>query len=230
MFFGRTDAEAEAPVLWSFDAKNWRFRKDPVAGKDWRQEKRATDDELVKKHHQLSGFQFAQTLRDSEGQRKRACCGPWGLRVRHDWATEQWQQQILKKDLHTCNQIQPHSLINYCDICMPGSTASVEKNWSLSHKFYMCVCVCVYYIYDLAIALLWRLIVYSHKYLCVNVWTACKLSHIWLCNPKDCSPQDSSVHGIFEARILEWVTISPSRVSSQPRDQTHVSWTGRQAL
>ena len=39
-----------------------------------------------------------------------------------------------------------------------------------------------------------------------------------LCDPMDCSPQDSSVHGIFQARILEWVAISSSRVSSQPRD------------
>ena len=44
-----------------------------------------------------------------------------------------------------------------------------------------------------------------------------------LCNPRDCSPPGSSVHGIFQARILEWVTISYSRGSAQPRDQTQVS-------
>ena len=44
-----------------------------------------------------------------------------------------------------------------------------------------------------------------------------------LCNPTDCSPPDSSVHGILQARILEWVTMLSSRGSSQPRDQTHVS-------
>ena len=44
-----------------------------------------------------------------------------------------------------------------------------------------------------------------------------------LCNPVDCSPQGSSVHGILQARILEWVAISFSRGSSQPRDQTWVS-------
>ena len=42
--------------------------------------------------------------------------------------------------------------------------------------------------------------------------------------PQDCSPPGSSVHGIFQARILEWVPVSYSRGSSQPRDQTHVSW------
>ena len=44
-----------------------------------------------------------------------------------------------------------------------------------------------------------------------------------LCNPMDCSLPDSSVHGIFQARVLEWIAISSSRGSSQPRDQTQVS-------
>ena len=45
-----------------------------------------------------------------------------------------------------------------------------------------------------------------------------------LCDPMDCSLPGSSVHGIFKARVLEWVAISFSRGSSQPRDQTQVSW------
>ena len=48
--------------------------------------------------------------------------------------------------------------------------------------------------------------------------------------PDTCSLPDSSVRGIFQARILEWAAISFSRGSSQPRDQTHVSCTGRQIL
>ena len=44
-----------------------------------------------------------------------------------------------------------------------------------------------------------------------------------LCDPMDCSIPDSSVHGIFQARVLEWIAISFSRGSSRPRDQTHVS-------
>ena len=44
-----------------------------------------------------------------------------------------------------------------------------------------------------------------------------------LCNPKECSPPGSSIHGILQARVLEWVAISFSRGSSQPRDQTQVS-------
>ena len=59
IFTGRTDAEAEAPILWPPDAKNWLIGKDPDAGKDWRQEKRwTTEDELVGWHHQLDGHEF----------------------------------------------------------------------------------------------------------------------------------------------------------------------------
>ena len=59
IFIGRTDAEAEAPILWPPDAKNWLFGKEPDAGKDWRQkEKRATEDEMVGWHHRLDGNEF----------------------------------------------------------------------------------------------------------------------------------------------------------------------------
>ena len=49
IFIGRTDAEAEIPILWPPDAKNWLICKDPDAGKDWRQEEKGvTEDEMVK--------------------------------------------------------------------------------------------------------------------------------------------------------------------------------------
>ena len=55
-------------------------------------------------------------------------------------------------------------------------------------------------------------------------------SCLTLCDPVDCSLPDSSVHGILQARILEWVAISSSKGSSQPRDRTHVSCIGRRIL
>ena len=59
MFIGRTDAEAETPILWPPDAKNWLTGKDPDAGKDWRlEEKGTTEDEMVGWHHQLNGHKF----------------------------------------------------------------------------------------------------------------------------------------------------------------------------
>ena len=59
IFIGRTDVEAETPILWPSDAKNWLIRKDPDAGKDWRQEEeRMIEDEMVGWHHQLNGHEF----------------------------------------------------------------------------------------------------------------------------------------------------------------------------
>ena len=58
IFIERTDAEAEAPILWPPDGKNWLIGIDPDAGKDWRQEKGTTEDEMVGWHHQLDGHEF----------------------------------------------------------------------------------------------------------------------------------------------------------------------------
>ena len=58
IFFGRTDAEAETPILWPPDVKNWLIWKDPDAGNDWRWEKGMTEDEMVGWHHQLNGHEF----------------------------------------------------------------------------------------------------------------------------------------------------------------------------
>ena len=68
IFIGRTDAGAETPILWSPDAKSWPIRKDPDAGKDWRQEEKGmTEDEMVGWHHQLDGHEFEQAPGDGEG-------------------------------------------------------------------------------------------------------------------------------------------------------------------
>ena len=59
IFIGRTDAEAEMPILWPPDAKNWLIWKDPDAGKDWRREKKGmTEDEMVGWHHWFNGHEF----------------------------------------------------------------------------------------------------------------------------------------------------------------------------
>ena len=59
IFIGRTDVEAETPILWSPDAKSWLIGKDPDAGEDWRwEEKGTTEDEMVGWHHQLKGHEF----------------------------------------------------------------------------------------------------------------------------------------------------------------------------
>ena len=79
ILIGRTDAEA--PMLWPPDVKSWLIRKDPDAGKDWRQEEKGTtEDEMVGWHHQLNGHEFELTLGDGEGQGTLACCNPWGCK------------------------------------------------------------------------------------------------------------------------------------------------------
>ena len=79
IFIGRTDVEAETPILWPPDAKNWHIWKDPDAGKEWRrEEKGTTEDEMVGWHHQLDGHEFEQVLGVGDGQGSLACCGPWG--------------------------------------------------------------------------------------------------------------------------------------------------------
>ena len=68
IFIGRTDAEAETPILWPPDGKNWLTGKDPDDGKDWRQEEKGmTEDEMVGWNHQLNELsEFEQTLGDGE--------------------------------------------------------------------------------------------------------------------------------------------------------------------
>ena len=69
MFIGKTNAKAEASVLWPPDAKSWIIRKDPDAGKYWGQEEKgATENEMVEWHYQLKGYEFEETLGDNEGQ------------------------------------------------------------------------------------------------------------------------------------------------------------------
>ena len=79
IFTGRTEAEAEAPILWPPDVKSWFTGKDSDTGKDWRQEEKGTTEgEIVGWHHRLNGHEFEQTPGDSEGQGSLACCSPWG--------------------------------------------------------------------------------------------------------------------------------------------------------
>ena len=78
IFIGRTDAEAETPILWPPDMKNWLIGKDPDAGKDWKQEeKRTTEDEMIGWHHRLDGHESEQApgVGDGQGSRHAAVHG-----------------------------------------------------------------------------------------------------------------------------------------------------------
>ena len=88
IFIRKTDAEAEAPVLWPPDAKSPLIGKDPDAGKDWRQEKKGmSEDKMVGQHYQLNAHEFEQAL-GVDGQRSPVFYSPWGCRVRRFWTTK----------------------------------------------------------------------------------------------------------------------------------------------
>ena len=85
IFIGRTDAKLEAPILWPPDAKSQLIGKEPVVGKDWRQEEKGiTEDEMAGWHHRLNEHEFEQTLVDSGGQGSLATFSPWSLTWQSD--------------------------------------------------------------------------------------------------------------------------------------------------
>ena len=94
VFIGRTDVDAETPILWPPDTKSWLIWKDPDAGKDWRQEEKGTtEDEMAGWHHQLNGYGFGWTLGVGDGQGGLACCGSWVAKSRtwlSDWTELNW--------------------------------------------------------------------------------------------------------------------------------------------
>ena len=96
LFIGRTDAEAEAPILWPPDVKNWPIGKDPDAGKDWRQEEKGTtENEMVGWHHWLDGHEFEQALGVGDGQGSLVCFSPWVMKSQtwlSDWTVLDWTE------------------------------------------------------------------------------------------------------------------------------------------
>ena len=112
IFIGRTNAEAETPILWQPDMKNWVTGKDPNAGKDWRQEEKGmTEDEMVGWHHQLNGHEFEETLGVGVGQGSLVCFSPWSL---SQTQLSYWTE--LNWTIYTVNK-------------RPTSDLGTHKNW-----------------------------------------------------------------------------------------------------
>ena len=96
IFIGRTDADAEAPILWPPDANNWLTGEDPDPGKDWRQEEKGTtEDEIIGWHHWLSGHEFEQALGVGDGQGSLARCSPLGCKESDTTERLHWTNTIL---------------------------------------------------------------------------------------------------------------------------------------
>ena len=121
IFIGRSDAEA--PILWPPDAKNWLIGKGPDAGKDWRKEEKVmTEDEVVRWHHWLDGYEFEQALVVGDGQGSLACCSPWGrkeLDMIH-WLNWTHASKVMFKILHACLQ-------HYANQEIPDVQAGIRK-------------------------------------------------------------------------------------------------------
>ena len=128
---GRTDAEAETPILWPSDAKNWLIGKDPDAGKDCRQEEKGmTEDEMVEWHHQLNRHESEQGPKDGDRQGSQVCCSPWGCK---ESDTAEWlnSAEALLKDKYT--EMQEIRVFFFFFFIV---TQLVETNWNLSSGNY----------------------------------------------------------------------------------------------
>ena len=125
IFIGRTDAEAETPILRPPDAKNWLIWKAPDAGKDWKQEEKGmTEDEMVRWHHWLNGHEFEWSLGVGDGQRGLVSCSPWGHKEsdtteRLSWTELNW----------TVVSVSTGSLGS----SPVGKTNDCSKRWEKSH-------------------------------------------------------------------------------------------------
>ena len=102
IFIGRTDAEAEIPLLWPPDVKKWLIWKDPDEGKDWRQEEKGTtEDDMFGWHHWLNEREFEQVPGVGDGQGSLACCSPWGCKESDMTERLNWTET-------TCRLSVPH--------------------------------------------------------------------------------------------------------------------------
>ena len=96
-FIGRTDAEAETPVLWPPHVKSWLIGKDPDAGTDWGQEEKGTtEDNMAGWHHRLEGHEFEWTWGVGDGQGGLVCCDSWGRKESDTTEWLNWAEYLIR--------------------------------------------------------------------------------------------------------------------------------------
>ena len=119
IFIGRTDAET--PILWPPDEKNWFNGKDLDAGKGWRQEEKGvTEDEMVGWHHQFNGHECEHAPGVGDGQGSLACCNPWGHK---ESGTTEWL-----KDNNIYFTYGNHMFTHYCIFPPPSLSPTVSTS------------------------------------------------------------------------------------------------------
>ena len=127
IFIGRTDVEAEAPIIWPPDAKSWLIGKDPDAGKDWRREEKGiTEDETVGWHHRLYDMTLSK-LRELVMDREACHAAVHGVTKSRtqlsDWTELNWMLayvQVLLKIMILTNGISQHRTSGESDLIDPG--------------------------------------------------------------------------------------------------------------
>ena len=131
IFIGRTNAEAEAPILWPPDVKNWLLGKDPDAGKDWRwEEKGATEDEMVGWPHWLNGHEFEQASGVCDGQGSLACYSPWGCKELDKTQWLNWGHKNIILPIYDCGEREVE-----CVTFLPSETFK-RAGLLAFHRFY----------------------------------------------------------------------------------------------
>ena len=96
VFTGRTDAEAETPLLRPSPVKSWLIGKDPDAGRDWgKEEKGTTEDKMAGWHYRLNAHEFGWTPGVGDGQGGLACCGSWGRKELDTTKRLNWTEHIV---------------------------------------------------------------------------------------------------------------------------------------
>ena len=106
VFIGKTDVEAETPILWPPNAKSWLTGKDLDAGKDWKQEEKGmTENEMVGWCYQLDGRGFGWTPGVGDGQGGLACCGSWGHKESGTAEWLKWTEDPLHGRYHWSKQV-----------------------------------------------------------------------------------------------------------------------------
>ena len=131
IFIGRTDVEAETPILWPPDVKNGLIWKNPDAGKDWRQEEKGTtEDEMVGWQHWLNGHEFEQALGVGDGQGSLACCCPWDQR---ESDMTEWLNWLINREEQN---------LTPCWICLFYSNLWFSSLFLITERILNTVCTC----------------------------------------------------------------------------------------
>ena len=128
ILIGMTDSEAETPILWPPDVKNWLIGKVPDTQKDRRQEEKGmTEVKMVGWHHQLDGHEFEQTPSVADGQGGLVCCSPWGHK---DSDMTAWVNWMIKDNLRgfPC-LMERDKKSSYKTVCYVSSASALPKNF-----------------------------------------------------------------------------------------------------